>query len=249
MFEQILTGPSSEAEAMHVALNGSAWARAQLAVSAGLKLVRNTQDTQQVFYLAFAVDRLTLPRIYARLIQDPVGRELVRTQAAIDSKHVDFAQLRALPASTLGGAYARALEANGLDPDIFQRPPGLPDDFAYVAQRARQSHDLWHVLSGFGTDVPGEIALQAFAHAQLGQNFSKLIVRFGLLVFGARYPRVWRMVKRAGAAGHDAKFLLAVRWEDWWADSLEDVRARVGIDRAGIWTDHAPERASLARSN
>ena len=134
----------------------------------------------------------------------------------------------------MGGAYARALAARGLDPDIFQRPPGLPDEIAYVAQRARQSHDLWHVLTGLETDIPGEIALQAFTHAQLGQNFSKLIVRFGLLFYGARYPRAFRMVKRAAAAGRDAKFLLAVRWEDWWADSLADVRARVGLDRAGL---------------
>lgn len=234
MLERILAGPSSEAEAMHVALTGSAWKRAQLGARAGLKLALDTNDTKQVFYLAFAVDRETLSRVYARLVEDPVGRELVRSQAAIDSKQVDFERLHALPADTLGGAYARALATKGLDPDIFQRPPGLPDDLAYVAQRARQTHDLLHVLTGLDTDVPGEIALQAFTHAQLGQNFSKLIVIFGLLFFGVRYPRVWNMVKRAHIAGRDAKFLLAVRWEDWWADSLADVRARVGLDPVGL---------------
>jgi ubiquinone biosynthesis protein COQ4 len=234
MLADIFEGPSTEAEAMHVALNGTAWQRLQLGLRSGLKLARNTNDTQQVFYLAFAVDRETLPRVWARLVGDPIGRELVRTHAAIDSKHVDFEWLRALPPDTLGGAYARALAAQGLDPDIFQRPPGLPEELAYVAQRARQSHDLWHVLTGLDTDIPGEIALQAFTHAQLGQNFSKLIVRFGLLFYGAKYPRVFRMVKRAASAGRDAKFLLAVRWEDWWADSLVDVRARVGLDPAGI---------------
>lgn len=234
MFADIQQGPDSEAEAMHVALTGTAWQRAQLGLRAGLKLARDPQDTQQVFYLAFAVDRETLPRVWARLVGDPIGRELVRTQAAIDSKHVDFERLRALPPDTLGGAYARALAAQGLDPDIFQRPPGLPDEIAYVAQRARQSHDLWHVLTGLGTDIPGEIALQAFTHAQLGQNFSKLIVRFGLLFYGAKYPRTFRMVRRAAAAGREAKFLLAVRWEDWWDDSLADVRARVGLDRTGF---------------
>jgi ubiquinone biosynthesis protein COQ4 len=234
MFAQILAGPSSEAEAMHVALNGTAWERGRLALHAGLSLALDPNDTQQVFYLAFAVDRETLPRVWSRLTGDPIGRELVRTQASIDSKHVDFARLRALPADTLGGAYVRALDANGLDPDIFQRPPGLPDELGYVAQRARQTHDLWHVLTGLDTDIPGEIALQAFTHAQLGQNFSKLIARFGLLFFGARYPRVWGLSKRAKRAGQSAKFLLAVRWEDWWADSLAEVRARVGLDPAGI---------------
>jgi ubiquinone biosynthesis protein COQ4 len=229
MFTQILTGPRDEAEAMQVALTGTVLDRAQLALRAGIALALNTQDTQQVFYLAIAVDRETLPVVAARLAADPSGRELMRERAAIDTKHVDFAALRALPADTLGGAYARALDAQGLSPDIFQRPPGLPDDLAYTAQRARQTHDLWHVLTGLETDIPGEVALQAFTHAQLGQNFSKLIVGFGLAFFGLRYPRMWKMVREARKAGAQAKFLLAVRWEDWWSVPLSEVRARVGI--------------------
>jgi ubiquinone biosynthesis protein COQ4 len=234
MFTQLLTGPKNEAEAVQVALAGTAFERVRLAMRAGLALALDPNDTQQVFYLAIAVDGETLPRVAMRLAADPAGRELLRARAAIDSKHVDFAALRALPADTLGGAYVRALDSNGLDPDIFQRPPGLPEEFAYVAQRARQTHDLLHVLTGLDTDIPGEVALQAFTHAQLGQNFSKLIVSFGLAIFGLRYPRMWNMVKRATKAGEDAKFLLAVRWEDWWADPLSEVRARVGMPVLGV---------------
>src|SRR4051812_45705129 len=121
MLRQILSGPRDEAEAMQVALTGSRLERTRLAVRSGLALAFDTNDTQQVFYLAIAVDRLTLPRIAERLAADSSGRELMRTGAAIDSKHVDFAWLRSLPPETLGGAYARALQAQGLDPDIFQR--------------------------------------------------------------------------------------------------------------------------------
>lgn len=229
MLSQILSGPRDEAEAMQIALTGTRLERTRLGLRAGLALALDTTDTQQVFYLAFVVDRRTLPRVADRLAADPVGRELMRTHAAIDSKHVDFAALRALPPDTLGGAYVRALDAQGLDPDIFQRPPGLPDDLAYVAQRVRQTHDLWHVLTGLKTDIPGEVALQAFSHAQLHQNFSKLIVTFGLAFFGLRYPRMWGMVKRAKRAGAAARFLLAVRWEDWWAAPLSEVRAQFGV--------------------
>jgi ubiquinone biosynthesis protein Coq4 len=233
MFSRVLVGPKDEAEAVHVALTGTALERSLLALRAGFALALDTNDTQQVFYLAIALDRETLQRVAARLAADPSGRELIRTRAAIDTKHVDFAALRALPADTLGGAYARSLESHGLSPDIFQRPPGLPDDLAYVAQRVRQTHDLWHVLTGLDTDVPGEVALQAFTHEQLRQHFSKLIVRFGLLFFGLRYPRMWAKVKRARRAGSEAKFLLAVRWEDWWSRSLSEVRTEFGVAPVG----------------
>src|SRR5207344_1606776 len=177
-------GPRDETDAMRVALGDDARARRRQALRAGLALALNPNDTQQVFYLAAAVDQASLQRATDRLAADPTGRELLRARAAIDTHHVDYAALRALPADTLGGAYARTLAAGSLDPDVFQRPPSLPEDLAYVAQRMRQTHDLWHVLTGLGTDIPGEVALQAFAHAQLGQNFARLIVTFGLLFFG-----------------------------------------------------------------
>ena len=36
---------------------------------------------------------------------------------------------------------------------------------AYLAQRMRQTHDIWHVLTGYATDVAGEVQLQAFTLA------------------------------------------------------------------------------------
>ncbi|HKU38691.1 MAG TPA: Coq4 family protein [Polyangiales bacterium] len=230
MFAQLFSGPKDEAEAARVARSGSGFARVRQGVTAGLALALDPNDTQQVFYLAQAVDRDSLPRILAELSQHAGGRELMRVRPVIDSKHVDFAALEALPAHTLGGAYARALRAQQLDPDIFEAaPPGLPADQAYLAQRMRQTHDLWHVLTGLATDIPGETALQAFAYAQLRQNFSGLIAVFGLAFFGVRYPRMWSLVRRAARAGKAASYLLAVRWEDHWRESLHDVRRRYGI--------------------
>jgi ubiquinone biosynthesis protein COQ4 len=188
-----------------------------------------------VFYLAIALDGEGLRRNAARLAADPCGRELMRDRAAIDTQHVDYARLRALSADTLGGAYARALQDKNLDPDLFQAPPGMPKDLAYVAQRARQTHDLWHVITGFDTDIPGEIALQAFSHQQTGLEFSRLLARFGQMIFGLRFPRVFEMVKAGRAAGAAAPFLLALRWEDHWEEPLRDFRVRLGLPAAGVW--------------
>jgi ubiquinone biosynthesis protein COQ4 len=228
-FTQLWNGPRSEDEAMGIANGGSRLARARMAWRAGIALALDTTDTQQVFYLAIALDRETLPRVAQRMAEQPSGRELLRERPAIDSRSVDFGWLRSLPADTLGGAYVRSLDRQGLDPDIFQPPPGLPEDLAYVAQRVRQTHDLWHVLTGLPTDIPGEVALQAFQLAQLDQKFSQAIVLFGLLFFGVRYPRMWRMVSRARRAGHAASFLLAAPWEEFWTQPLALVRERFGI--------------------
>jgi len=101
MWTQLLAGPRDEAEAMRVALAGNALARARLSIRAGLALAVDPNDTRQVFYLAMAVDRETLPRVAARLAAHPTGRELLRERAAIDSKHVDSGGTHSDPSDML----------------------------------------------------------------------------------------------------------------------------------------------------
>jgi ubiquinone biosynthesis protein Coq4 len=79
------------------------------------------------------------------------------------------------------------------------------------------------------TDIPGEVALQAFIHAQLQQNFSKFIVWFGLAFYGLRYPQLWKLVKNSRRAGEQAAFLLSVRWEDFWSAPLSEVREKFNV--------------------
>ena len=52
----------------------------------------------------------------------------LRERPAIDKAHFDFDRLRALPASTLGGAYVRYLDEKNLDPDLFQDALGVRFD-------------------------------------------------------------------------------------------------------------------------
>jgi len=229
MFTRLLSTPADELEVSRLDLDSSPITRLRLGLSAGIRLALDPTDTQQVFYLARAVDHGGLSRLREALLDHPGGAQLLADRPAIDRRAVDFTALLGLPPDTLGGAYARMLEAQGLDPDIFQRPPGLPDDLAFVAQRVRQTHDLWHVVTGLDTSVPSEIALQAFSYAQLEQNVSRLLAVFGVLLFRKRHPQAPALARRWYARGKRASFLLAVRWEELWGEPLGAVRARVGL--------------------
>lgn len=221
-----------EAETAEVLANGGAFARLVVGLRAGTKLALDTGDTEQVFLLARALDYASLPRTLRRLQQTEEGHALLRDRPAIDRASVDFDRLRALPADTLGGAYVRMMDAKGLSPDIFKSPPGVEPNLAYVAQRIRQTHDLWHVLTGLETDVPGEIALQAFTYAQLGLRLSFVLTVFGVLLFGLRHPRTLGLVRTWYRAGRGAPLLLAMRWEARWERPLAEVRAALGLPSA-----------------
>lgn len=229
-----MTTTISEAEAVRVALAGSRGKRLWVAARSLSRLMRNPEQTEEVFIMSLALNARAFPKLRERFRADANGRALLRDRPAIDSHHVDFAQLMQLPAETLGGAFARHMADQKLDPDLFQPPPGLPDDEAYIIQRIRQTHDLWHLLTGYRTDVTGEVALQGFTYGQLGVPSSLTLAALGTLRFAAEARgggrlALARKVRAAIAAGRAAAWLPVIRWEDWWHRPLADVRSELRI--------------------
>lgn len=223
------TTKTSEADAARIALSGSPIERARLGARALFDLLRDPEDTTRVFVLGLLVSRRAYPELLARITLDERGARLLRERPAIDSAHVDFVRLRALPATTLGGAYARYLDEKHLDPDLFQAPPGLPEVPAYVAKRMRQVHDLWHVLTGYDTDVSGEIALQAFTWAQTDAPSAALVTLGGLARFGIADRGLFVRVVDAYRRGRKAEFLAPLWLEEMWERPLDEVRAELHI--------------------
>jgi len=162
---------------------------------------------------------------------DPRGEKLFAEQRTIDSHTIDLDALAKLPEGTLGHAYATFMKSHGLTPEIFDgRPDEVRDDrAAYVIQRLRQTHDLWHVVTNAGTDPGGEIALQAFTFAQVHAPSSAILAILGTLKT-LRYTReVLRDAVAMYRLGLVAESLPHFAWEDHWSTPLVDVRRLLGL--------------------
>ncbi len=218
--------PVTEVEAIRLAQEGSRWQRIRVGLIALSRLMRNPDDTKQVFIVGIALNASSFPGFVARITSSAAGAALASERPLINSQTVDFAALRKLPQTTLGGAYVRYLDENKLDPDLFQPPPGLPELPRWIAARIRQTHDIWHTLTGYKPDVPGEIALQGFTYAQLEMPSALLLAVLGTIT---RAPLAAPEVLRAYRRGKAAAFLPVVRFEDMWERPLEDVRRELGI--------------------
>lgn len=204
--------------------------RALRAARALGKLVRDPYDTEQVFELSTNINvgsiRRRLPRFYAS--RD--GQRLFEEDRSIDTRHVDLDALAALPDGTLGREYVRFLRDRNFSPDLFQAPENVRDArAAYVMKRIRQTHDLWHLLTGHATNPAGEVALQAFTFGQLGAPSSLLIAVVGTCRGAGRRASLPRETLEAYRAGRRAAPLAAFVWEDHWATPLDELRARLGI--------------------
>ncbi len=220
---------TTEAEAVKAALSGRLTPRLRIAARALGRLLRDPEDTSQVFLLYVSLNAGAFPKVVAFFLDQPHGRRLMTERRAIDSRSVDFSRLAGLPEGTLGASFARHMTDNGLSPDVFQPPPGAPPDIAYLAQRLRQTHDLWHVVTGYRTDVVDELALQAFTYAQIRAPGPLVLSLAGGLRWGLGRPAVGRRIFEGYRRGVAAKPLLAVPWEDLWEVPLDEVRTDLGI--------------------
>jgi ubiquinone biosynthesis protein COQ4 len=191
----------------------------------------NPEETEQVLEFSTLVNAGSMGKRIDLFLGDPEGRRLYDEHRSIDSHTIDLAALAALPEGTLGRAYAHFLTSRGLTPEVFDDPPAEITDprIQYIVQRIRQTHDLWHVVTGCNTDPAGEIALQAFTFAQLGAPSTLILAVAGTLRGRREAPTLPRDVLAAYRTGRHAGKLATFPWEDHWTTPLVEVRAMLGL--------------------
>lgn len=214
----------------------SAAQRWRHALAALAKVLADPERTDQVLVFSVYANAGTMRDRIHLFLDDPAGRRMFDEQRMIDARSVDLDALGALPSGTLGRAYADFLRRHQLSPDVFEAPPEEIRDpaIAYVIQRLRQTHDLWHVVTGYETDPGSEIALQAFTFGQLRAPSSLVLALAGSLRAGRVKPSLVLEVAHAMRAGSRAPSFAAFPWEDHWRTPLSAVRELLGISPAFV---------------
>ena len=171
------------------------------------------------------------------------GRRLLAERDDVLALLADRDRLRDLPEGSLGREYCRFAEEHELYPERLAQEvrdarassggfvPESTPELAYLHDRYRDLHDLWHVLTGYGTDMAGEWGIIAFQTRQVGYH-SMAWMAFGNVLRNAIPDRLdllgtWIRGRRAGAK---ARYLLAEDWERWLPQPLSEVRRALGID-------------------
>lgn len=206
------------------------------ALSALRKLIANPDDTSHVFTIIESLAGAAPQRSVERFHAHPEGQGLMRSRARIVPILIDRAALERMPRGSLAEAYLAFIDREGITADGLveaskEGESGVYDvdaDLAYFADRMRDTHDLWHAVTGYHGDVKGELALLAFSAAQTKNPGVALIVIAGLLRW--REMELTKLVWGGFQDGRRAEWLPAVRWEDLLALPLSEVRARLNIE-------------------
>lgn len=150
---------------------------------------------------------------------------------------IDLAQLSALPEGSLGRTYAEQLQSQGLTPESLIDPSPITSPAQYITHRLRETHDIVHVLTGFGTDGVGELGLQAFNLAQVRSPLALLLIFGGLLGTlqnDEPLEPLLRSLARGFELGLAAQCLISFKLEEGWGRPLMEWRSELGLPEAPL---------------
>jgi ubiquinone biosynthesis protein COQ4 len=176
---------------------------------------------------------------FQRFLDSPDGPRLLREQPSLVNHLADRTALAALPDGSLGCAYAEFAEQNGIAAEAivaanhegYADSPPLHPAHQWFFDRLNAMHDLWHVLTGYGTEDGGEALLVAFTCgagvSNRGLRLVRRMVRWR--VTGGERAAVHAAMGQAARRGTAATHLIGAPYEELLAQPLAEVRIRLGI--------------------
>ena len=213
-------------------------------------MLRDPHHTESVFDIEDGLRHIEATDLMARkVLADPAVRALIESRWLAGPTDVDA--LQALPTGSLGRGYAEHITRHGFDADYFRKQP-VDSDAAYVQMRMRQTHDIWHVVTGFGVGALGELGLKAFELAQTGRPMAAVLCTGGVVRYLLKDPEQLESMLDYLAYGYHlgtrARPLLAERWEEAWDRPLDEWRERIGWiapEDTPYRLAHDPDRAQF----
>lgn len=206
------------------------------AVRAVKRLLDDPDDLPQVFTVIESLPGGSPGAMRRKLEATEEGRRLLQERPDIVPLLRDRARLRAMPEGSLAHAYLAFVESENIGAEGLLAAAAEGEAGALAAagevlrwqhERMRDTHDLWHAVTGYRGDVLGELSLLAF---NLGQNWHPGIALMvaAALARGLSRDDTW-LVLEGYARGRRAMFLPGVRWEDWLHRPLAEVREELRV--------------------
>ena len=165
-----------------------------------------------------------------------------------------LAEVKQCAPGTLGAALREWMESTGYQLDLFFQQVQVVDDFTYYLRQTSLTHDIEHMVTGFGPNHGGEVAMvTANMHAR-ARYFRPELANFFNRIFA--YLKSKTILKdalyypEALAVNLEAEFRGAEQGRNWkypimlapWRDMVDwqitDIREELGIFPvvpAGMW--------------
>ncbi len=205
------------------------------------KLMANKEDTEQVFHIINALNGNSQRKQYLAFVQSESGQNRIAAKISLPPLLDDHDTLRQLPDGSLGRAYVdfmeqEGLSAQGLVDEYARFDTGFmdqyPDTVQWYFNRRRDTHDLLHVLTGYGRDALGEACVLAFSYAVnkgLGVAFIAYGAGMELRKTAPKNTKIMAAIHEGYKIGKTAEDILNYDIMKLLARPLDAVRKEMGI--------------------
>jgi len=210
------------------------------------KLVADKESTEQFFHMMEALNGAALINRFDDFVNSPEGKKRFATRRYLPPILDDHSWIEALPENSLGKAYMRfmkqeQLSAQGLvqESDKFrENANAYEDDFDWYTKRLRDTHDLFHILTGYGRDPLGEACLLGFTYPQHKARGFLIVGAMATLEVrqrGCKEINIWACFKEGRLHGKLAKVIAEHDLISLMHEPLETARERLGIRPAKLY--------------
>jgi ubiquinone biosynthesis protein COQ4 len=227
------------------------------ALRAMRRSVRDPDDTEQAVRMLTALAGRSTERMMERFTSTRHGPEILERQHSLLDRLMDRESLQALPPGSFGRTYVEWLEreqisAEGLVAASEAAGAGEGErdgPYFVLASRMRESHDLLHVITGYGRDLVGEVGVLAFTYAQTRHSGIAflLAVAYVRSFFGGRgmpgtasrkaRAEVRRHLREGYRRGCEADWIAGSDWEALLGLPIEEVRQRFRIPEPPVYRE------------
>ncbi|MBU0669780.1 MAG: hypothetical protein KKG32_06920 [Alphaproteobacteria bacterium] len=201
-------------------------------------LLKDKEETSHVFKIFEALpSKSFMPRVRALTLSEQ-GEKLRTEEPFLPPILDDHEALRRFPEGSVAQAYCDFMEREGLsaaglvaEADKLGRPK-YGDLVEWFGNRSRDTHDLMHVLTGYGRDGLGEQCVLLFTHGQSPSHGHLLIGYAGALNIKksvkSKAP-VFRACRQAQRTGVACPPLVEMSIRELLAKDLRAVRLELNI--------------------
>ena len=210
------------------------------------KLVEDKEDTEQVFHIIEATKGRRSIAQARDFVLSSEGQRFVREEVDIPAMLDDHARWADCGPNSVAAHYIAFMKREGLsaaglvaESHKWAPPESLPRDLTqWYYDRLRDTHDLYHVLTGYGRDALGEASLLGFSYEQ---NYNKGILFIAYA--GARQIKkvsrtrapIYAAIKEGRRLGRAAAKLSHQDIESLMREDITAARARLNIGKPEIY--------------
>ena len=202
------------------------------------ELLKDKENTAEVFKIYDALPSgQFVPRV-RELALSPHGEALRASEPFLPPILDDHAALRRHPEGTVAHAYCDFMEREGLtaaglvEESEKSGSQSYDDLIQWYGYRQRDTHDLMHVLTGYGRDALGEQCVLLFTHGQSPSHGHLLLGYAGALhlkrLVRSEAP-VMKAVRQAHRTGKACPPLVGLSIRELLGKNLAEVRAQFRI--------------------